>query len=316
MLDQSKTAFIFPGQGSQTVGMGAALAAEFPVARQTFEEADDLLGFALSELCFEGPEETLTETVNAQPALYVCGVAALRTLLFVWGDDHPFRPACAAGHSLGEFTALTAAGALSFPEGLKLVRRRGELMRDAGTRSPGGMAALLGLDFEVAQKVCEEASRETGGVVVVANDNCPGQLVIAGDDKTLAVAIDRATAAGAKRAIRLQVSIAPHTPLMAQVADEFRAALEATTFHQPLVPVIGNTQAKTLTTVDEIRAELSAQLTSSVLWTDSVRAMLAQGVNTFVELGSKNVLIGLLKRIDRDAAGYVVDAPEGIAALR
>ncbi len=314
MLNQARTAFLFPGQGSQAVGMGKALAADHPVARQTFEEADDVLGFALSTLCFEGPEETLTATVNAQPALYVCGVAALRTLFFVWGDTI-FHPACTAGHSLGEFTALTAAGALSFPDGLKLVRRRGELMRDAGSHSPGGMAALLGLDFGPAKAVCEEVSRETGGVVVVANDNCPGQLVIAGDERALAAAIEKATAAGAKRAVRLQVSIAAHSPLMARAADEFRAVLEATKFQPPMVPVIGNTQARFLTTVDDIRAELGAQLTTSVLWTDSVRAMLARGIDTFVELGSKNVLVGLLKRIDREATGYVVDSPEGIAAL-
>ena len=315
MLDQRTTAFLFPGQGSQYVGMGKSLANEFDVAKQTFEEADDILGFSLSSLCFDGPEETLTETVNAQPALYVCGIAALRTLLFEWGDE-AFKPAFSAGHSLGEFTALTAAGALSFPDGLRLVRKRGELMRDAGKTSPGGMAALLGLEIEPAKAMCAEAALETGGVVVVANDNCPGQLVIAGDEKALTAAIERATAAGAKRAVRLQVSIAAHSPLMRNVADEFGSALNSTAFQSPMVPVIGNTGAQHLATVDEIRAELGAQLTSSVRWTDSVRELLANGVKTFVEIGSKNVLIGLLKRIDRDAVGYVVESKEGIDALK
>jgi [acyl-carrier-protein] S-malonyltransferase len=315
MLDQATTAFVFPGQGSQSVGMGAALAALYPVARQTFEEADDLLGFELSKLCFEGPAETLTETINAQPALYVAGIAAMRTLYTAWGDAD-FQPACVAGHSLGELTALTAAGALSFPDGLRLVRRRGELMQDAGKDSPGGMAALLGLDREAVEAVCSEAAEATGGIVVVANDNCPGQLVIAGDEATLAQAIDGAGAAGAKRAVRLPVTIASHSPLMARVADEFRAAAGAMPISPPVVPIIGNTQASQLTSAEEICAELGNQLISPVRWTESVQAMQAMGVTTFVEFGSKSVLTGLLKRIDRGAVGHVADTPEGIEALQ
>ncbi|MBN1313282.1 MAG: ACP S-malonyltransferase [Anaerolineae bacterium] len=315
MLDQATTAFVFPGQGSQSVGMGAALAAQCPVARQTFEEADDLLGFALSKLCFEGPAETLTETINAQPALYVAGIAAMRSLYTVWGDT-PFQPACVAGHSLGELTALTAAGALSFPDGLKLVRRRGELMQDAGQHSPGGMAALLGLDREAVEVVCTEAAKATEGIVVIANDNCPGQIVIAGDEATLAQAIEGATAAGARRAVRLPVTIASHSPLMTHVADEFRAAAEAMPFSAPVVPIIGNTQASQLTSIEEICAELGNQLISPVRWTESVQVMKGMGITTYVEFGSKNVLTGLLKRIDREAVGYVVDTPEGIEALK
>lgn len=313
MINQSETALIFPGQGSQAVGMGAALAERYPVARQTFEEADEVLGFALSRLCFEGPEEELTETVNAQPALYVAGIAAMRTLYEAWDD--PFTLATVAGHSLGEFTALTAAGALSFPDGLKLVRRRGELMREAGQYSPGGMAAVLGLDSPQLAEVCAGVQAATGGVVVVANDNCPGQVVIAGDETALALAMEQATSAGAKRVVRLPVSIAAHSPLMRRAADEFKQALDSTPFHPPMVPVIGNTQAQTLKTVDDIRAELNAQLVSPVRWTDSVRAMIALGIRAFIEPGSKNVLVGLLKRIDREASGYVVDSPEGIEAL-
>ncbi|HEC22950.1 MAG TPA: [acyl-carrier-protein] S-malonyltransferase [Chloroflexi bacterium] len=313
MLDQTTTAFIFPGQGSQAVGMGLELAEQYPVARQTFEEADALLGFPLSKLCFEGPEEELTDTINAQPALYVAGIAALRTLYEELGE--PFTPAFVAGHSLGELTALTAAGALSFPDGLRLVRRRGELMKAAGQHSPGGMAALLGLDIVRVEAICAAAREETGGIVVVANDNCPGQVVIAGDEETLGVAMKHATEAGARRVVRLPITIAAHSPLMARVAEDFRAALAETPFHRPIIPIIGNTQASPLTTEEEVRAELGDQLTSPVRWTESVRAMLDAGVTTFVELGSKDVLSGLLKRIDRSTKRYVVDSPEGIARL-
>lgn len=314
MLDPKATALLFPGQGSQYVGMGKALAEAYLVARQTFEEADDVLGFRLSAFCFEGPEDELNDTANTQPALYVAGVAALRTLYEVL--EEPFTPAFVAGHSLGEFTALTAGGALTFPDGLRLVRRRGELMRDADQHSPGGMAALLGLEIEQVQAVCAEAQEASGGVVVVANDNCPGQVVIAGDEATLAIAMEKATQAGAKRAIRLAVSIAAHSPLMGRAAADFRAALDGTRFHEPVVPVVGNTTARPLQAVDEVRAELNAQLTSTVRWTESVQAMLEAGITTFVELGSKDVLVGLVKRIGRETARYVVERPEGIETLR
>lgn len=315
MLDQARTALIFPGQGSQYVGMGKALAEQFRVARQTFAEADDVLGFSLSTLCFDGPEEILNDTANTQPALYVCGIAALRTLYEgVLGEE--FQPAAVAGHSLGELTALTAAGAMSFPEGLRLVRRRGELMRDADQYSPGGMAALLGPEIDVAESICEQARQATGGVVVVANDNCPGQVVIAGDEAALADAMQRAAAAGAKRVVRLPVSIAAHSPLMARAQADFRRALEETHFHPPQVPVTGNTQAQTLTTIEQIRDDLSNQLTSRVRWTESVQAMLGAGITTFLELGSKDVLKGLVRRISRDAVVHVVDSPEGLEAVR
>lgn len=313
MLDAKTTAFVFPGQGSQTVGMGKELAATYPVVKEAFDRADAALGFALSTLCFEGPQETLTETVNAQPALYVAGVAAWRALLGRVGED--FRPAYVAGHSLGEFTALTAAGALDFDDGIKLVRRRGELMRDAGEISPGGMAAILGLDAEVVTTLCDEAAAETGGVLVVANDNCPGQIVIAGDEDTLEKGMALASDRGAKRAVRLPVSIAAHSPLMEHVAADFRETLGTTPFHEPHTPIIGNTTAQPLDGVDAIRAELGAQLTSPVRWTESMRAMLAAGVDTYLEFGSKNVLTGLLRRIDRSATGIVLENPEGFDSL-
>jgi [acyl-carrier-protein] S-malonyltransferase len=313
MLDPAKTALIFPGQGSQEVGMGAELAAQYRVARQTFEEANDILGFDLSELCFHGPEQALTNTINAQPALYAAGIAALRTVYEALGTA--FRPAYVAGHSLGEITALTAAGSLDFPAGLKLVRKRGELMAEADQHSPGGMAAILGLDINTVESLCAQAQEATQGVAIIANDNCPGQIVIAGDEETLSQTMGLAGEAGAKRVVRLAVSIASHSPLMARVADSFRSALDDTPFQPPMIPIIGNTQAQRLQTEQEIRAELGDQLTSRVRWTESMQAMLDDGVRTFVELGSKDVLSGLLKRMDRSTTRMVVDSPEGIAAL-
>ncbi len=313
MLSPDKTAFVFPGQGSQIVGMGARLVETSTAARQTFEAADELLGFSLSGLCFEGPQETLTDTVNAQPALYVVGIAALRALHEAM--NIPFLPAFVAGHSLGELTALTAAGALSFPDGLKLVRQRGLLMREAGEKTPGGMAALLGLDVEAAEALCAAARAQTGGTLVVANDNCPGQIVIAGDEQTLTAALEGAKEAGARRAIRLPVSIAAHSPLMARAADAFREAVEGTHFDRPHITVIGNVEASPLTDAAAIREELSAQLTSPVRWTESVRCMQKAGVTTYIELGSKDVLTGLLRRIDESAKGTSINTPEDIAVL-
>lgn len=314
MLDQSKTALLFPGQGSQYVGMGKVLADQYRMARQTFEEADDVLGFSLSALAWDGPEAELSQTANTQPALYVSGIAALRVLYEVLGED--FRPAYVAGHSLGQLTALTAAGSISFPEGLRLVRKRGELMRDADQHAPGGMAAILGLTVEQAEAVCADAQNTTGKDVVVANDNCPGQVVIAGDDTALAHAMDAASAAGAKRVVKLDVSIAAHSPLMSQAAAEFRHALSSIPFHPPQIPIVGNTSAKSLTTTDQIIEDLTHQLTSRVRWTESVQTMLDAGITTFLELGSKDVLKGLVKRISREATTYVVDSPEGIDALK
>lgn len=309
MLDWTTTAFVFPGQGSQQVGMGADLAAAYPAARQAFEEADEVLGFALSRLCFDGPEDALSDTINTQPALYVMGAAILRVLAVELGE---VRPTMVAGHSLGELTALHAADALEFAPGLRLVRERGRLMKEAGTRHPGAMAAVLGLDAEAVRALCAAVSTQTGQSLVLANDNCEGQLVISGDRAAVEAAVPLALEAGAKRAIPLAVSVASHSPLMSAIADDFRAALDATEFSAPTIPVISNVNASPLTSVAAIRTELAAQLTSTVRWTESVLVMRQAGIETFVEIGPKDVLTGLIKRIDRAAERHTLNSADAI----
>jgi [acyl-carrier-protein] S-malonyltransferase len=309
MMDWTKVAFVFPGQASQTVGMGKDLAEAYPVARQTFEQADSILGFALSDLCFNGPEEMLNDTINTQPALYVAGMAILRVLQM---ELPAAKPSFVAGHSLGEFTAFAAASALSFEDGLRLVRERGRLMQAAGTQSPGAMAAVLGLDAPEIREICARASQQTGGVLILANDNCPGQSVISGDDATLEVGMQLLSEAKAKRVVKLAISIAAHSPLMESASAEFRQVLAATQFVAPRVPVYGNVDAAPLVDVDAIRRELDLQLTNSVRWTESVQAMVASGAEVFLELGPKDVLTGLLKRIDRSKSGKAINNVEGI----
>src|SRR5262245_14625789 len=236
-LNLSQTAFVFPGQGSQAVGMGKDLAAKYPVAKQTFEEADSILGFSLSRLMWDGPDTELNETVNTQPALYVHSIAAWRT----FAELTPLRSAALAGHSLGELSALTASGALSFVDGLRLVRTRGELMKRAGEVNPGGMAAILGVDIPTLDKVCAEAST-TDEIVQVANDNCPGQVVISGHKSALERAMVGAKASSAKRAVALAVSIAAHSPLMDSIQADWNAAVDACSMATPSIPVIGNVQ--------------------------------------------------------------------------
>ncbi len=311
-MDWTKVAFVFPGQGSQTVGMSKDLADAYTIVRQTFEQADDILGFALSNLCFDGPEDMLNDTINTQPALYTAGIATLRALQ----TELPSAvPSFVAGHSLGEFTALAAAGAVSFEDGLRLVRERGRLMQAAGTQSPGAMAAVLGLDASVVREVCIRASQQTGGVLILANDNCPGQNVISGDDATLEVGMQLLSEAKAKKVVKLPISIAAHSPLMESASAEFRQVLANTQFTTPRVPVYGNVDADSLRNVDAIRRELDLQLTNSVRWTESVQAMVSAGAEVFVELGPKDVLTGLLKRIDRSKSGKAINSAESLQKL-
>ena len=307
MSDWSTTTFLFPGQGSQVVGMGKDIADAYPAARQTFEQADEFLGFPLSDLCFNGPAEDLNDTYNAQPALYVCSLATLRALRTELPDA---QPGFAAGHSFGEFSALAAFEAMSFEDGLRLVRERGRLMKQAGEQQPGAMAAILSLEIDAVREICERAATEVGGILVVANDNCPGQVVISGEDATLDHALVLAKEAGARRALKLAVSIASHSPLMKSAAEQFGQAVESTSFKMPQVPVYGNVSAAPLTSVEGIRDELTAQLTSPVRWRESMQAMIADGAQTFVEIGPKDVLTGLLKRIDGDKATVNLNSAE------
>jgi len=305
-LESVTTAFVFPGQGSQSVGMGKELAAAYEPARQVFEQADAILGFSLSRLMWEGPEADLNDTVNTQPALYVHSIAAWRVFLSLFPD---FRPALMAGHSLGELSALAAAGALSFEDGLRLVRKRGELMKRAGELAPGGMAAILGLEIPVLEQICAEASR-SGETVQVANDNCPGQVVVSGAKAAVERAIELAKRAGARRAIPLAVSIAAHSPLMAPIQQEWGEVVAATPFHGAQVAIVGNVQATLLRQAHELRGDLLAQMQGRVRWTESVRKMIENGIRSFVEVGNGSVLIGLIRRIEPSVATFPLGKPD------
>jgi [acyl-carrier-protein] S-malonyltransferase len=305
MADFLQTAFVFPGQGSQVVGMGKDFADVYPDARETFAEADALLGYALSRLCFEGPETDLNDTYYTQPALFVCSIALLRVL---HSARPKAQPAFMAGHSLGELTALCAAGAYSFADGLRLVQARGRLMKEAGEQHPGAMAAVIGLDTATLQALCDRATQETGAILVSANDNSPGQVVVSGEVAAVDKAVELGKSFGAKLVRKLPVSIASHSPLMAEAARAFGDVLNTVSFQPPAVPVYGNVTAAPLTTPDAIRHEFEAQLISPVRWTESVTAMVTAGVKTFVEIGSKDVLTGLIKRIDDSAARINVNS--------
>lgn len=290
-------AVVFPGQGSQFVGMGVALAAS-PAAADALALADETLAFPLTRLMDEGPAAELEDTINAQPAILAASVAAWLAVQERAGRSGvPFRPLMAAGHSLGEFSALVAAGALAYPEALRLVRERGRLMKAAGEARPGGMAAVLGLDDETLAEVCADAS--DAGIVVVANANCPGQTVISGEVAALERAMSLAKERGAKRVARLGVSIASHSPLMRDANEAFAQVLDATPIADPEMPVVGNATATPLATAAAIRDELRRQMEQAVLWTRSIETMIAAGTTSFVELGPGNVLAGLIKRIDR-----------------
>ena len=290
----SEVAYVFPGQGSQTVGMGLDLYKNIPAAKRIFDDADNILGISLSKICFEGPDTELTRTINTQPAIFVTSIAALRAAQEGDSGILDGTPAFVAGHSLGEYTALVASGSLSFEVALNLVRERGRLMEEAGIQNPGGMAAILGMDEDAVQAVCKEADVE------IANINCPGQIAISGFNDKIAKAMEIAKERGARRVVQLEVGGAFHSRLMAPASDGMAVTVSNVEFQKASIPVVANSTATAIVTAQEIKDELLRQLLSPVRWQHSVEYMIHNGVNKFIELGSGNILTGLIKRTNED----------------
>ena len=283
-------AYIFPGQGAQFTGMGKDLYDNSPLAKELFEKANEILGFRITDIMFEGTAEQLKETKVTQPAIFLHSVILAKTL----GED--FQPQMVAGHSLGEFSALVANGALSFEDGLKLVSKRALAMQKACEIKPSTMAAVLGLDDKIVEDICASID----GVVVAANYNCPGQLVISGEYKAVELACEKMKEAGAKRALILPVGGAFHSPMMEPAREELAAAIEATTFSTPICPVYQNVTASAVSDADEIKKNLIIQLTAPVKWTQSVQQMIKDGATSFTEVGPGKVLVGLVNKIDKE----------------
>ncbi len=308
-------ALVFPGQGSQAIGMGADLARAYPAAKAVFDEVDEALGEALSRIIAAGPEDQLTLTRNAQPALMAVSLAVFRVIEDRTGRTLDQLASFVAGHSLGEYSALAAAGALSVSDTARLLRRRGEAMQRAVPVGEGAMAALMGLDFAAAQEIAAAAAARTGGVCQAANDNAPGQVVISGASAAVQAAIDIAGEKGAKRAVLLPVSAPFHCALMAPAAEEMREALAEVTVRAPVVPLVANVTAAPVTDPVEIRELLVRQVTGTVRWRESVAWLVAEGVGELVEVGAGKVLAGLARRIDRSLGARTVGTPEDLDAF-
>lgn len=312
----SRVAFVFPGQGSQVVGMGARLAASSPAAAAVFAAADAALGEPISRIAHEGPEALLNQTEYAQPALLAASIAYLEALRERWaslGIDPP-APAYVAGHSMGQYSALVAAGALDLADAVRLVRERGRLMQRSGAGRPGRMAAIIGLDEARLPDLIARAAEH--GIVGVANRNSPGQVVVSGEAAAVAAACAIARELGAKRAVELPVSVAAHSPLMAEAAEGMRRVLTGVAFRDPLPPLLANADARPITTAEAARAELVEHLTTGVDWVAAVERMTGEGVTTFVEIGPGRVLTGLIRRIAPEATVLATDdpsAPDGLA---
>jgi [acyl-carrier-protein] S-malonyltransferase len=313
-----KTALVFPGQGSQAVGMGKALADEFPIAREVFDRIDAALSQSLSRLMFEGPEAELTLTANAQPALMAMSIAALRVLETEKDFDAARQAAYVAGHSLGEYSALCAAESISLEDAARLLRLRGEAMQKAVPVGEGAMAAILGLEFRAVVKIATQAASDlylTGAICQVANDNGGGQVVVSGTIAAVERAMELAKLAGAKRALLLPVSAPFHSALMQPAAGAMEEALKAVTIRPPKPPLVGNVEAKAVTNPEAIRSGLVAQVTATVRWRESVAYMSAHGVTRFIELGAGKVLTGLIKRIAEGVTTVNIGDPADIAAF-
>jgi [acyl-carrier-protein] S-malonyltransferase len=300
-----RVAFLFPGQGSQAVGMGRAFAQGSPAAAAVWSQADDALGFSLSRLCFEGPEAELALTANTQPAILTASVAAAAVLA-----DRGIHPDLCAGHSLGEYSALVVTGALGFVDAVRLVRKRGEFMQEAVPVGTGAMAALLGLELAVAEQACVEAAQ--GEVVNVANINSPGQIVIAGHRGAVERAVKAAAALGGRRSVLLPVSAPFHSALMKPAADRLAAELERVTAHAPRVPVVRNVDGALTTSADDVKPFLVRQVASPVRWTDCLQTLAREGATAWFEVGPGRVLTGLLKRTIDGARGLPVEDPDSL----
>lgn len=304
----SKLALLFPGQGSQKAGMGADLAASIPAARAVFEEADDALGFSLSKLCFEGPDDELRLTENTQPAILTCSIAALTA-----AQEKGIEPAFVAGHSLGEYSALVAAGAMTFGDAVRLVRRRGQFMQEAVPAGVGAMAAILGLATDKVADVCEQAAE--GEIVSPANYNSSAQIVIAGNAAAVRRAADLSMEAGARKAVMLPVSAPFHCALMKPAQDRLAPELDAIAFHDLSIPLVNNVAAAVIVNGDEAREGLKQQVPNPVLWEQSITKLAGEGVDSFLEVGPGRVLTGLLRSIDRSLKGAAVGDLAGLEKL-